>query len=495
MIPSAMPCRANAVKTPSASGVRAIAAILGVGVLTALAGCASTAGIAPKAETIAPASVGLESTTPSAPVDAHWWRTFGDPNLDRLVDRALAGNPSLKAAQARIDRAGALVAGAQAAAGPQVNGGLDVTRQKFSANSIYPPPLGGSTRTLGTLQASASWELDFFGRNRAAIAAAAGAERAARAEVEAARIVLASNVVTTYVQLGRLQAQRDVAVSTLKTREDILGLIRQRVQGGIDTNVELRQGEGALPEIRQQVEQLDEQIALTRHALAALTAQPPGALDTLRAPLDAVQLVPVPASIPADLLGRRADVAAARARIEAAAGERDVAKAQFYPNVNLSAFVGFASIGLSQLIRAGSEQYGVGPAITLPIFDSGRLRANLRVKTADVDAAVESYNDAVVEAVHQVADRLTSIRSVERQQAEQAAAQASAEAAFDLATQRYRAGLDTYLTVLNAETSLLAQRRQATDLRARALEQQVGLIRALGGGYSEAVATADAGQP
>ena len=215
-------------------------------------------------------------------------------------------------------------------------------------------------------------------------------------------------------------------------------------------------------------------------------------------PLHSVQAVPVPNALPADLLGRRADISAARWRIEAATSDVKSAKASFYPNVNLSAFVGLASIGLNNLVKASSEQYGIGPALTLPIFDGGRLRANLRGRHADLDVAIESYNGAVIDAVHDAADQISSVRSVERQQREQAAAQAAAEAAYDLATQRYRAGLGGYLTVLTAETGVLNQRRQATDLKARALDTQVALIRALGGGYTAdavpATRTAHAGQ-
>ena len=160
------------------------------------------------------------------------------------------------------------------------------------------------------------------------------------------------------------------------------------------------------------------------------------------------------------------------------------ARAQFYPNVNLMAFVGLSSLGLDRLVNAGSEQYGVGPALRLPIFDAGRLRANLRGKASEVDAAVESYNAAVLEALREVADQAASLRSLERQQAEQAQSQASAESAYDLARQRYRAGLGGYLTVLNAESAVLAQRRLGTDLQARALDSQTALVRALGGGYA-----------
>ena len=465
--------------------VAAIAVAIASSLVLTLSGCASSAGIAPVAQPIAPASVGLAADAAATPTLAgEWWRAFDDTTLSGLIERALAGNPNLKVVQARLARADAAVGGAQAADGPQVNGSLDVTRQRFSATSIYPPPLGGSIRTLGTAQLGASWELDFFGRNRAAIEAAVGTQRAAQAEVQAARVMLAGNVARGYVQLGRLFAQREVAVRALQQRDETLALIKQRVQGGIDTTVEQRQGEGALPETRQQIEQLDEQIALARHALAALTAQAPDAHDGLVVTLRSVQAIALPPALPADLLGRRADITAARWRIEAAGSDIKNAKAQFYPNINLTAFVGLSSIGLDQLVKSGSEQYGVGPALRLPIFDSGRLRANLRVKTADLDAAVESYNGAVLDAVHDVADQIGSLKSIERQQLEQARAQAAAESAYDLATQRYKAGLGSYLTVLTAESSVLGQRRQAADLTARALDTQIALIRALGGGYA-----------
>ena len=450
-----------------------------------LAGCASSAGIAPHAQALAPAAIGLDASHAAvAPgLAADWWRGFDDPGLSALVERALAGNPSLQVARSRLERAQAAVSTVQASEGPQVSGSLDITRQHFSATSIYPPPLGGSIRTLGTLQASGSWEFDFFGRNRAALEAALGAERAAQADVQAARVLLAASVARTYVNLARLGEQREVARRALRQREERLALIRQRVQGGLDTTVELRQGEGALPESRQQIEQLNEQITLAHHALAALTVQPPNALDALAPALRTVQAVPLPAAVPADLLGRRADVNAARWRVEAATRDMKSAQAQFYPNINLTAFVGLSSIGLDQLVRSGSRQYGVGPAIRLPIFGSGRLRANLRGKSADVDAAVASYNGAVLDAVHDVADQMASLRSVARQQLEQTQAQAAAESAFDLSTQRYKAGLGTYLTVLTAESGVLNQRRLAADLKARALDGQIALIRALGGGY------------
>jgi NodT family efflux transporter outer membrane factor (OMF) lipoprotein len=266
-------------------------------------------------------------------------------------------------------------------------------------------------------------------------------------------------------------------------------LVRDRVDAGLDTRLELRQSEGGLPEARLQLETLQEQMALTRNALDALIGKPNGTAALSLPAQAAIKTVATATAIPADLLGRRADIAAARWRVEASSKDVVNAKTQFYPNVNLVAFAGFSSIGLGRLLDSGSQQWGVGPALRLPIFDAGRLRANLRGKTADLDAAVESYNAAVIDAVRDVADQVASSQAITRQQTEQRAAQEAAEGAYDIAVQRYKAGLGTYLNVLTAETSVLAQRRLAVDLSARALDTQVALIRALGGGYSPASAT------
>lgn len=466
------------------SAARLLGALPAAALVAVLAGCASPAGIEPQARPLDGAEVGLAGTEAAPAISLEWWRELGDAQLDRLVERALQDHPDLKVAQARLARAAAGVEGADAARWPQVNGSLDLTRQRYTENGAVPAPLAGSIRNSATLQLSGGWELDFFGRHRAQLEAALGARRAAQAEVAAARVVLAANVVRQYVQLGRLFEQRAIAERTLAQRQEMLELVRQRVAAGLDTQVELRQGEGALPEIRQQIESLDEQIALARHALAALTAQAPGALDDLRPALPALRDVPAPQQLPADLLGRRPDVEAARWRVEAAARDVQVARTEFYPNVNLTAFVGLSSIGLDRLLEAGSRQYGAGPALRLPVFEAGRLRAQLRGRTADLDAAIESYNAAVLGAVRDVADQLASRRSVERQLREQQQAQAAAEAAYDYAVQRYRAGLGSYLTVLTAEQAVLAQRRLGADLKARTLDTHIALMRALGGGHA-----------
>ncbi|RYF21593.1 MAG: efflux transporter outer membrane subunit, partial [Comamonadaceae bacterium] len=370
--------------------------------LPGLTGCADMSGIASTAQVRDAASVGLGTPVPDAlqvdaaqpadvPADvpADWWRGFGDAQLDALVQQALATSPSLKLAEARIARATAFTDTARAAQGPQLNGSLDATRQLYSQNGPYPAGQAGSILSVETARLSGSWEIDFFGKNRAALVSAVGAANAAQADAQAARLLLAANVARNYLQLARLQAQLQVAERTLAQRNETLQLVQGRLAAGLDTQLELRQSEGGLPEARQQIEALREQVALTRNAIGALVGDPNAAVALNPPALTAIQSIAVPAALPADLLGRRPDVAAARWRVEAATKDIAVARAQFYPNVNLTAFVGLSSLGLSNFVEAGSKEWGVGPAIRLPIFDSGRLRANLRGKSADLDAAIE----------------------------------------------------------------------------------------------------------
>ncbi|HVZ42911.1 MAG TPA: efflux transporter outer membrane subunit [Ramlibacter sp.] len=460
-------------------------------------GCASYQGIEPQSTLRTPESLGLGKAAgtvasglaaEAAPVNAEWWHAFGDAGLDRLIAQALKDSPSLKVAQARIARARAAVEAAHAAELPQVSGELDLQRQRYTENGLFPPPIAGSMRNSATLQANGSWELDFFGKHRQALDAALGTTRAAEADADAARVLLASNIARAYIQLARLHDQLQVAERTLAQRQASHGLVRDRFNAGLDTALELRQSEGSLPEARQQIEAVAEQIELTRHAIAALVADPQAAVEAK--PLAALKPVPVAGPLPADLLGRRADVAAARWRVEAATHDIRSAKADFYPNINIAGFIGLSSLGVGKLLEPGSLQWGVGPAIHLPIFDAGRLRAGLRGKTADLDIAIETYNSTVIDAVKDAADQLASLRSIARQQKEEADALSSAEAAYDIALQRYRAGLGTYLNVLTAESSVLQQRRLSVDLAGRALDAQVQLMRALGGGWQPDARTA-----
>ena len=452
-----------------------------------LAGCATPGPQVPPAERIAPTAAGL-ATGPVAGTpfpDADWWRTLGDPALDALVAQGLAGQPGLQAAAARLAVAAADAAALAASQGPQLSLAVDLTRQRFTQHGLVPPPIAGSTRDVASAQAQARYELDFFGRHAAALRAALGQQQAVAAELQAARVLLAARLAQGWVALARLFEVRDLAQRTLAQREAQLDLTRQRVAAGLDTEGELRLAQASLPDARQQIEALNGQITLARHQLAVLSGQAPQALASARPALQPLRQAALPAHIGADLLGRRADVVAARWRVESALGRVDSARAEFYPNINLVGFVGLSSLGLNRLLSAGSRSLGVGPALHLPLFDGGLLRAELGARAAEADAAVAAYNGAVLEAAREVADASASLQSINRQQAEQAQAGAATEAAYHLATQRYQAGLGSYLLVLGAESAVLAQRSNAAELKARALDSQVALMRALGGGWRD----------
>jgi len=465
--------------------------LMALGVL-ALAGCAGLGreaanSLPPQAVSRDAESLGLAKPAAEAVALApQWWRALADQQLDGLIEQALRDNPTLKVAQARLARAQAGVEGTQATAAPQVGLAVDLTSQRYTANGAVPPPLAGSVRDSGSAQLNGSWELDFFGRHRAALDAALGQSRAAQADAQAARMLLASQVARTYYQIGRLAAQIDLLQAQLLLRDQLLALAQARFDAGLDTRVELLQAQSAVPDLRQQRLALQEQQALARHALDALLGQPKTALPLQSPALPAPALLPALTDVPADLLGRRADIAAARWRVEAATADLAMARTQFYPNVNLMAFVGLSSIGLDRLLSAGSEQWGGGPALRLPLFDGGRLRAQLRGRSAELDLAIESYNSALVDAVREVADQLSSAQAIGRQQREQRTAQALAQDSLRLAEQRQAGGLTNRVAVLNAELQLLLQRRQALELAARALDTHLALIRALGGGYQAA---------
>lgn len=457
-----------------------------------LAACAGTGGLAPRSVPIDPASLQANRSLAGAPLtraewpDADWWKRFGDAQLNALVDEALADNPSMGAARARLDRAAALAGAAGAPLTPHVGAGADLNRQRFSGTGIFPPPIGGSWYTQSQLTLQFSYELDFWGKNRAAYDAALGQARAAEVDGFAARLLLSAAVAHAYAQLGHAFDQLDVAQATLAQRQAILDLTRQRLAAGLDTKVELKQAEASIPAARQRIAQIEEDIALARNQLAALAGKGPDRGLSIERPRAEPRPLALPSTLPADLVGRRPDVVAQRWRVEAAQRDVDSARAQFYPNVNLAALAGVQSVMPSKLLTKESAIPMADAAVQLPIFDGGRLRGNLGAKDADYDLAVEQYNQTVLDAVREVVDRLTSLRSVDTQSTEARTGLSAAEEAYAVAVARYRAGLGNYLQVLAAETQVLDQKNLKADLRYRELDLSIDLIRALGGGFDDA---------
>lgn len=458
---------------------------------TALSACATLPPAAPARVAKAPqayaATQSLASPTRDWPADA-WWTAYGDAQLNSLMQEALAGSPTLAVAQARVRQAEAATATARSRGLPNLSGAGSVERSKQSYNIGIPPefvPQGYNN--YGRVTLDFNWELDFWGKNRAAVAAAVSDTRAAEADAAEARLMLSTNVAAAYADLARLFAEHDVAERALTVLNDTSKLVQSRVANGLDTTGEQRQAEAGSLQAKADLDAVDEQIGLARNRLAALAgAGPDRGLSIARPSAAALKPLGLPSELAANLVGRRPDVAAARWRAEAAAERIHEARAAFFPDINLAAFIGAQALHLNQLFASGSDIGSVGPALSLPIFDGGRLRAGLHGAEADRDAAVASYDAAVTEAFRQVADVVVSSRALSLQLADSRAALAASEDAYRIATMRYEGGLSTYPAVLLAEQGVLVRRRIVADLDARALALDVQLVRALGGGFHSA---------
>ena len=450
-----------------------------------LAGCASYSGIHIESSKTEASALGARDITTEWP-KADWWLALNDPVLNRLIDQALQGNLDLQGADVRMRQAQAVAGVADANRYPQLDASYSSTRQRFSENGLVPPPYAGSTYNVNELNLGFNWELDFFGRNREALKAALGQLHASEAEHQAVRIMVASEVARNYFALARLQQQRTIADELNQQRAEKLDLAAQRVAAGIEAPGNLEPLKGDLAGIRRDTAALNEQIATTRHALAALLGQGPEAVQNLEARLPDVAGLTLPQQIPLGLLGHRADIVAAKWRVESGLHGMESAKAAFYPNVNLRAFFGFSSVGFDKFLESGSRVPGAGLAISLPIFDAGRLRNEYRFVTAQTDGAIVNYNKTLVNAFRDVADQVSTLSAIDEQLQKQTAALTHAEQSRALAQQRYAAGISNRVPVLDAESDVLSQRRALIDLQARWSIARVQLIHALGGGFTEA---------
>lgn len=451
----------------------------------AVSGCVDVPREAPRERPLEPHTLGLSGADYVAPTEG-WWLAFDDPQLDQLVADALARNPGLAGALARVRSAEAQARAVGATGDPQASFDAAAYRQRISEHYIFPPPFAGSSLWQGQLGVNLAWNLDFWGRQAAMIGQSQRLAEAVRFEAAGAGLLLSSAVAQSYVEFVRARRMEEVAGQAAVQRQRIADLTRERVDAGLDTHVELLGAEGGLARVGVDREQARLAQASAVHALATLTGHGAGAAPLLAAPrLDLEQALVLPESLPADLLAHRPDVAAAQQRVLAARAGSEVAAASFYPNVNLLAFAGFEAIGLDQLLDAGSRALSIGPAIHLPLFDGGRLRAEYSKAGADWDAAVAAYNETVLRAVREVADQLSRLQSLDRQLADQLRSLDAAEGAYRLAEQRYSAGLASYLTVLNAETQVLEARRLRVQLLADRTLARVALLVALGGNFQE----------
>lgn len=458
--------------------------------LLIVGGCVDRGGWRPASQ-LAPAALSAGQTLADARVDATawpqdaWWHAYGDPQLDALIDQALAGSPSLQTAEARLRAAQAQAVAAHGARLPTATLDAEVTRQRYPEDYLFPPPFGGSWVTDGRVALDFTYDLDFWGHNRALQAAARAGERAAEADQAAARLALAVAVVRAYVQLDLQYALLDVTNDNLKQQESILDLTQQRVSAGLENTARVKQSEGQVALTRAGVAYVEGNIDLARNQIADLVGAGPDRGQQLTRPkLNAPAYVALPSVLPAELLGRRPDIVSARLQVESAARGVKAAEAQFYPDVNLTAFAGFQSLGLSELFEPANRILGGGPVLSLPVFNRDALRGALYTRQAQVDQSVAQYNQTLLDAVREVADVVANWRALERESREQEAALADAQRSYELTTDRYKAGLDNYLSVLSSQNQVLLAQGLRAELQAQRLNYSVNLVRALGGGYA-----------
>jgi NodT family efflux transporter outer membrane factor (OMF) lipoprotein len=415
-----------------------------------------------------------------------WWRAYADPQLDALIEEALRGAPDLALAQARLDAAAAAVRFASATRIPEITGSAALTEEKQSYNSLIPrQALPHGWTDYGLVSLDFSWELDFWGKNRSALAAAVSDQKAATFEYAETRLLLSTSVAAAYAGLVDLYTVRDNAAETLRLREETVALFRRRHDFGLETLASVRQVEARRASAEAELRSYDERIGLQGNAIAALLgAGPDRGLAIARPSARFTASTGLPPNLASDLLGRRPDILAARSRADAAAHRIDEKKAGFYPSVNLIAMVGVQSLGIRNLMSAGSEVGSAGPAVSLPIFNTRRLQGALRGARAEYDASVATYNATLSQALREVADAATSRKALDGELKAARAAVAAAAEAHQLVRTRYEGALATYLDVLEAQDELISAQRAQAALETRALILDVSLVRALGGGFA-----------
>lgn len=417
--------------------------------------------------------------------EARWWSVYGDAQLDGLIAAALAASPDLDAAAAQIASAHSSLDRTRAAAGLEagVYGGMN--RQRYSGTGLFPAPIGGSYFTEETVRVEARYNFDWWGRNKAQVTAAAGEVNAHQADYAQAERALSAAIAQSYFRLQGGWARRANLAQLIAAQQAMLDDAAKRIARGLGVADEARQASGELAQFRKQLAQLDGDNLREREALRALlggagTAQLLASLQPRALPAGPHAL---PSRLGMELLARRPDLQAARWRVEASLSRIDAAKAAFYPDINISAAAGLNSISLEHLLEAPSRTLFLGPTITLPLFDSKRLAAQLEGTRSERNALVAEYNRAVVGAVRDVAQDAAAVQALEAETTEQAAASATAQALLQSAQAKLQGGLASQHAVLAAQLNALRQQDAALQLQQIQLQAEVALIHSLGGGY------------
>ena len=415
--------------------------------------------------------------------DNKWWLRYHDQQLNQLMDEALQDSPSLQAAEARLRNMAGVAEQIGAIRSVQVGASASASETKVSyAYQAYMPP--HNWNDYGSVTANFSYDFDFWGKNKASVAAATSDFAAAEADVAAARLMISTSLAQAYAELARLHLNKETAQTAVAIRTKTVELMTNRFNNGLETQGAVKQMQALQANAEAELLAVDESIQLQKNAIAALLGKGPDRGLSIQRP--SVQLSDsfgLPENTGINILGHRPDVTAARWRAESAAKRIHVAKAQYYPDVSISGFIGYQAFGLNNLTRTGNDAGSIGPAIYLPLFTGGRLSGQLTSAEATYEEAVANYNSTVTQALHDVADVMTSSKALKARLEKTEEAYQDAKAAYQIADNRYRGGLATYLDVLTAEDAMLNTQRALVNLQSRSFSLDVSLIHALGGGF------------
>jgi multidrug efflux system outer membrane protein len=415
-----------------------------------------------------------------------WWLVYKDPQLNMLIERALKDAPSLAVAQARVATSQAALAGTRADEGARVDLTSGANRQRYSANGFFPAPWGGNYFNDFSVAARASYDFDWWGKHRSLIAAALGETNAAQAEAAQARQTLAASVAQSYFRLQMLWARQDNVNALITVQRDLIKDREARMAHGLISADALESARLDLGTLTEQASRYDTQASSEREALRALVGGDRGDADAL-GNLAHFQPQPLENALPRtlgmELLARRPDLQAARWRVEAQLGRVEATRAAFYPDINLMAGIGLDAVSLGKLFRWPSRTPIVGGTLNLPIFDAGRLKAQLGAARANRDLLLAEYNQAVLNAVRDVAMQGATLQGITREEEAHAAAVDASRKLADNAQKRMQRGLADRAAVLQARQTMLRQRDTNLQLLDARLQSQVALVKALGGGY------------
>ncbi|MHB8201749.1 MAG: efflux transporter outer membrane subunit [Acidithiobacillus sp.] len=458
--------------------------------LLMLAGCASQHDILSKEHTLKIVGLKLNAGIVPGNTTVHpqkaWWHVFDDPQLNHLMARALAHNPDLAIARARVAEAQGIAHIKGAKLLPNVSGSSRIQAAHWTENQFYPPPFGGSTTWNNALNLDFSYSLDLWGKYRAAHMAKKEIFAEREQEERAAVLLLENNILQNYIRYAQTEALLKQNQTLQKLQERLLYIARTRFQHGLENAEAEHRIQQSLQEIRNKNQQLTGKARLLGEELAALAGQGTVLTQPLTPPALRLETTwQAPRNVPADLVGNRPDVIARRWQVEAAAAEVHVAKTEFYPNINIVAFVGgLAAAGsFLQFLHVSSGQYGVGPSITLPIFEGGRLRGNLRTKSAEYNAAVANYNKTLITAFQQTAEAITQVNTLGARRESLRDQLEALGANREITQKRFQAGLSNQTPLLEMDAQMITLRRRQIDINAAALESLGTLYASLGGSF------------